>query len=114
MGICQLMDEHFEADDLCGSMAKKFESQLPVKILTKDNDYLQLVTDNTTLWLMHSNAEKTQEIFGKYHMKKEDMAIHKSVASFVDKEYRENAKASNAQIRQISSAIQQCYATGVP
>lgn len=49
---------------------EKFESQLPVKILTKDNDYLQLVTDNTTLWLMHSSAEKTQEIFDKYHMKK--------------------------------------------
>ena len=82
MGICQLMDEHFEADDLCGSMAKKFESQLPVKILTKDNDYLQLVTDNTTLWLMHSSAEKTQEIFDKYHMKKEDMAIPDRVFPF--------------------------------
>ena len=107
MGICQLMDEHFEADDLCGSMAKKFESQLPVKILTKDNDYLQLVTDNTTLWLMHSSAEKTQEIFDKYHMKKEDMAIHKSVASFVDKEYRENAKASNCYTRKSGKFLPQ-------
>ena len=31
MGICQLMDEPFEADDLYGSMAKKFESQLQSK-----------------------------------------------------------------------------------
>lgn len=82
MGICQLMDEHFEADDLCGSMAKKFESQLPVKILTKDNDYLQLVTNRTTLWLMHSTADKTQEIFDKYHMKKEDMDIPDRVFPF--------------------------------
>ena len=34
-----------------------------------------------------------------YYLKKEDMAIHKSVASFVDKEYRENAKASNCYTR---------------
>lgn len=30
-----------------------------------------------------------------YYLPKEDMAIHKSVAAYVDKEYRENAKASN-------------------
>ena len=30
-----------------------------------------------------------------YYLPKEDIAIHKSVASFVDKEYREKAKASN-------------------
>ena len=82
MGVCQLMDTRFEADDFCGSMAKKFESQLPVKILTKDNDYLQLVTDQTTLWLMHSTADKTQEIFDKYHIKKEDLDIPDRVFPF--------------------------------
>lgn len=82
MGICQLMDNRFEADDFCGSMAKKFENELPVKILTKDNDYLQLVTEKTTLWLMHSTAEKTQELFDKYHMKKEEMAVPDRVFPF--------------------------------
>ncbi|MFQ9546844.1 MAG: 5'-3' exonuclease H3TH domain-containing protein [Lachnospiraceae bacterium] len=72
---------YFEADDLWFYGATN-QSQLPVKILTKDNDYLQLVTDNTTLWLMHSSAEKTQEIFDKYHMKKEDMAIPDRVFPF--------------------------------
>ncbi len=89
MGICQLMDTRFEADDFCGSMAKKFESQIPVKILTKDNDYLQLVTDKTTLWLMHSNADKTQELLDKYHIKKEEMVVPDRVFPFTPELVRE-------------------------
>lgn len=34
-----------------------------------------------------------------YYLKKEDMAIHKSVAAFVDKDYRENARAANCYAR---------------
>jgi hypothetical protein len=30
-----------------------------------------------------------------YYLPKEDMAVHKSIASFVDRDFRENAKASN-------------------
>ena len=68
MNVIQLMDARYEADDFCGSVAKKFEHQVPVKILTKDNDYLQLVTENTNLWMMHSTAEKTEQLFKKYHI----------------------------------------------
>lgn len=74
-GICQLMDRRYEADDFCGSVARRFEQQLPVKILTKDNDYLQLVTERTTLWLMHSTPEKTQELFDKYHMHRDEKEL---------------------------------------
>ena len=42
-----------------------------------------------------------------YYLKKEDMAIHKSVASFVDKEYRENAKASNCYTRKSGQFLPQ-------
>lgn len=42
-----------------------------------------------------------------YYLKKEDMAIHKSVASFVDKEYRENAKASNCYTRKSGKFLPQ-------
>jgi len=66
VGICQLMDENFEADDFSGTVANLFESEIPVRILTKDNDYLQLITENTHLWLMHSTAKKTEELFAKY------------------------------------------------
>lgn len=66
MNIRQFMSDRYEADDFCGSLAAKFEKELPVKILTKDNDYLQLVTDNTNLWLMHAKQEKTDELYKKY------------------------------------------------
>lgn len=66
MNIMQFMDEYYEADDFSGSLAKKFEAQVPVRILTKDNDYLQLVTEHTNLWLMHGTAKKTEELYKKY------------------------------------------------
>ena len=62
MGVCQFMDPMYEADDFCGTIAKKFEMTVPVKILTKDNDYLQLVTERTNLWMMHTTAEKNRGI----------------------------------------------------
>ncbi len=68
IGIPQFMDDRYEADDFCGTLAAKFESSLPVRIFTKDNDYLQLVTENTNLWIMHSTQKKTEELYKKYNM----------------------------------------------
>jgi len=68
VGVCQLMDENFEADDFSGTVAALFEKEIPVRILTKDNDYLQLITEQTHLWLMHSTAKKTEELFTKYKL----------------------------------------------
>ena len=42
-----------------------------------------------------------------YYLPVEDMAIHKSVASFVDKEYREKAKACNCYTRKIGKFLPQ-------
>ncbi len=42
-----------------------------------------------------------------YYLPVEDMAIHKSVASFVDKEYREKAKACNCYTRKTSQFLPQ-------
>lgn len=42
-----------------------------------------------------------------YYLPVEDMAIHKSVAAFVDKEYRQKAKASNCYTRKISRFLPQ-------
>ncbi len=42
-----------------------------------------------------------------YYLPKEDLAIHKSVASYVDKEYRENARASNCYNRKTSDFLPQ-------
>lgn len=42
-----------------------------------------------------------------YYLPKEDMAVHKSVASFVDKDYREQATARNCYTRKDSSYLPQ-------
>lgn len=42
-----------------------------------------------------------------YYLPQEDIAVHKSVASFVDKEYREQAKASNCYTKKVSSYLPQ-------
>ena len=70
LGIRQFMSETYEADDFCGTLAEKFKSEIPVFIMTKDNDYLQLVDDRIKLWLMHSSAEKTDELYKKYGIDK--------------------------------------------
>lgn len=68
MGIRQFANDRYEADDYCGTLAKTFEDTLPVRIITKDRDYLQLVTEKTNLWMMHSSAQKTEELYKKYNM----------------------------------------------
>ncbi len=68
MNIREFMSEEFEADDWCGSVAARFEPEIPVKIFTKDHDYLQLVTERTHLWLMHTSQEKTDEMYKKYRI----------------------------------------------
>ncbi len=70
LGIPQFLSERYEADDFCGSLAKKFEAEVPIRIMTKDNDYLQLVDDRTSLWMIHSSAEKTDELYQKYGIDK--------------------------------------------
>jgi DNA polymerase-1 len=62
-GIAQFMDENLEADDFIGSLAKQFESELPVFILTKDQDALQLVSNRTRLWLITSKAGDLKQVF---------------------------------------------------
>ena len=78
IGVRQFMDERFEADDFCGSLAARFEKEIPVRIMTKDNDYLQLVTDRTNLWLIHATAKKTDELYAKYKLPKDGSAADRS------------------------------------
>lgn len=75
MGIVQFMDERYEADDFCGSLAKKFEGTLPVRILTKDQDYLQLVTERTNLWMLYGAADKSEALFRKYKLDKQEEGV---------------------------------------
>lgn len=79
LGVRQFMDMAYEADDFCGTLAKKFENQIPVRILTKDRDYLQLATDNTNIWMMYSSSEKANELFKKYKIEKKEANVPEKV-----------------------------------
>ncbi len=69
-GFRQFMSEDYEADDYAGTLASRFEDEVNVRIMTKDNDYLQLVSEKTHLFLMHSTQEKTDELYKKYGIEK--------------------------------------------
>ncbi|WP_026652895.1 5'-3' exonuclease [Butyrivibrio proteoclasticus] len=66
MGFQVLCDNNYEADDLVGSVASKFEKEIPSFIITKDHDYLQLVSDYTRVWLIQTKQETADELAGKY------------------------------------------------
>ena len=57
MNITHFSVDRFEADDILGSLAKKFEKDIPTYILTKDRDALQLITEDTKVWLNTSKAK---------------------------------------------------------
>lgn len=58
MGIYQFKNPRFEADDIIGTLAKRFEEEIPTYIMTKDQDSLQLVSDYTRVWLITSKAQE--------------------------------------------------------
>lgn len=73
MGVVQFMDERYEADDFSGTLCQMFEEEVPICVMTKDNDYLQLITERTNLWLIHSTAKKTDELYEKYGLSKKEV-----------------------------------------
>ncbi|MFB5189676.1 5'-3' exonuclease [Alicyclobacillus fastidiosus] len=57
MNISQFWFEDYEADDILGTLARKFEQDMPVYIYTKDQDALQLISRGTRVWLLTSKAD---------------------------------------------------------
>lgn len=68
-GFSVLYSDNYEADDYAGSLVMKFRSQVPVVVMTKDHDYLQLVNDdyNVRAWMVQAKQEKTDELYEKYY-----------------------------------------------
>lgn len=71
MGFVVLFDDRYEADDLVGSLVSKIEDEkqdndYSIYIVTKDRDYLQLVDDKTTLWLMQVDQEHANNLLEKH------------------------------------------------
>lgn len=69
VGFKVLLSEQFEADDYAGSLVMKFREEIPMILLTKDHDYLQLVNDeyNVRAWMVQTRQEKADELYKKYY-----------------------------------------------
>lgn len=61
MEIPQFVFNRYEADDVIGTLAKRFKGELPVYIWTKDQDAIQLVDEQTRLWLITKKAKDMYE-----------------------------------------------------
>lgn len=71
--ISSLEDEIiYEADDFAGSLIKKFEKEIPCYAYTKDEDYLQLISEFSRVWLITSKAD---EMFKKLGLNPKDFNI---------------------------------------
>jgi 5'-3' exonuclease len=57
MSIPQFMFKDYEADDIIGTFSRRFSSDIGVRILTKDQDALQLASNTSFIWLMTSKAK---------------------------------------------------------
>ncbi|MDE5758954.1 MAG: hypothetical protein K2H85_10145, partial [Allobaculum sp.] len=61
LGICQVRDVRYEADDFAGSIACQMAPYLPVRILTRDKDYFQLINDRIQIWYGMADLEKVKQ-----------------------------------------------------
>lgn len=73
MGVAWYEVAGFEGDDILGTLAARYEKEMPVAVITGDRDALQLVTDRTTVYLTQKGisdmAEMTpRAVQEKYHI----------------------------------------------
>ncbi len=66
IGFQVMFDDRYEADDIVGSVVSKYEKEIPSFIITKDHDYLQLISDYTRVWLIQTKSETAEELQAKY------------------------------------------------
>ena len=69
LGITQVMDPRYEADDFAGSFARAMEPYMDVRILTRDKDYFQLISERTRIWYGMADLEKVRDLRKKYDIK---------------------------------------------
>ena len=88
VGFKVLYSGRYEADDYAGSLVMKFRERIPVVVMTKDHDYLQLVNDehNVRAWMVQAKQEKAEELYEKYYsaygMTKKDVNLPEKVFEF--------------------------------
>lgn len=59
--ISYLEKDNYEADDIAGSLATKFQKDYEIDFFTSDKDYLQLVTNNVNVLIKKSNENEIIE-----------------------------------------------------
>jgi DNA polymerase-1 len=64
MDIAEFVFEEYEADDIIGTLARRFEDDIRVTIWTKDQDSLQLINENVRVWLITSKCSEMYEQLG--------------------------------------------------
>lgn len=82
MGFTVLFGNGYEADDYAGTIAKKFEGQIPIYLYTKDRDYLQLVSDHIKLWLVHQKQSDADDLCKKYYVDKSTINVPDKVFEY--------------------------------
>ncbi len=95
--------------ELVISFRNKYAVPKPLSI--HDNDfYINIGTEKTSVRIEVLEGELKHfysDYKNYYYLPKEDMAIHKSVATFVDNQYRERCKAYNCYVRKSGEFIVQ-------
>ena len=73
-GICVMSRENFEADDIIGSLSKKFQSKNKITIISGDKDFTQLINKKTIMLdTMKNKITDDKEVLSKYGLKPEQM-----------------------------------------
>lgn len=60
LGISQVRDTRYEADDFAGTIATRMCEYIPVRILTRDKDYFQLINDDIHIWYGMADLKKVK------------------------------------------------------
>lgn len=86
MGFPVFFSDQYEADDFAGSITEKFWQQDSIVLMTKDVDYLQLVSDerNVRAWMVQVSQEKTDKLFAAYQADKKRTNLPDKVFEFTE------------------------------
>lgn len=86
MGFPVFFSDRYEADDFAGSITEKFWQQDAIVLMTKDADYLQLVSDerNVRAWMVQVSQEKADKLFTAYQIDKERTCLPDKVFEFTE------------------------------
>lgn len=69
----------YEADDFAGSLVKKFETEIATYLHTKDEDYIQLVSEYTKLWMV---TGKSDEMYKSIEVNRKDINVPNGIFEY--------------------------------